>query len=138
MNNVTLVGRLSKDPDLRFTPGKGTPVTRFNVAVKKRIKDAEGNYGADFIQCLAFGKTAENIANYFTKGREIAIVGSLSTGSYEDKQGVKRYTTNVIVNSFDFVGTAPKGNTLGTQDTGFGSQALVDDMMPVDDNDVPF
>lgn len=139
MNSVQLVGRLTKDPDLRYTAVKGTAVARFSVAVKKKIKDAEGNYGADFINCVAYGKIAENIANFFTKGREIAVTGSLSTGNYEDKQGVKRYTTDVIVNNFDFIGAAPKGNTSGTKDTGFNNNgAMVDDMMPIDEGNIPF
>ncbi|MGV3152682.1 single-stranded DNA-binding protein [Sarcina ventriculi] len=131
MNNVQLVGRLTKDPDLRYTA-----VARFSVAVKKKIKDAEGNYGADFINCVAYGKIAENIANFFTKGREIAVVGSLMTGSYEDKQGVKRYTTDVKVDTFDFIGIAPKNNT---QATGFNNNGtMIDDMMPIDEGDMPF
>ena len=138
MNNVQLVGRLTKDPDLRFTANKGTPVARFSVAVRNQIKNENGEYGAYFINCVAFSKTAELIATHLTKGREIGITGSLITGSYEDKQGVKRYTTDVIVNSFDFIGAAPKGNTLGTQDTGFNNGAMVDDMMPIDEGNIPF
>ena len=110
-------------------------IAQYIVAVKKKIKDAEGNYGADFINCVAYGKIAENIANFFTKGREIAVTGSLTTGKYEDKQGVKRYTTDVLVNSFDFIGTAPKNNT---KDTGFNNRTMVDDMMVIDEGDVPF
>ena len=139
MNNVQLVGRLTKDPDLRFTANKGTPVARFSVAVRNQIKNENGEYGAYFINCIAFSKTAELIATHLTKGREIGITGSLITGSYEDKQGVKRYTTDVIVNSFDFIGAAPKGNTSGTQDTGFNNNgAMVDDMMPIDEGEIPF
>lgn len=134
MNSVQLVGRLTKDPDLRYTAVKGTAVARFSVAVKKKIKDAEGNYGADFINCVAFSKTAELIATHLTKGREIGITGSLITGSYEDKQGVKRYTTDVKVDTFDFIGTAPKNNT---KDTGFNND-MVDDMMPIDEGEIPF
>ena len=128
MNNVQLVGRLTKDPDLRFTANKGTPVARFSVAVRNSIKNENGEYGAYFINC---------IATHLTKGREIGITGSLITGSYEDKQGVKRYTTDVKVDTFDFIGTAPKGNTSGTQDTGFNN-GMVDDMMPIDEGEIPF
>lgn len=140
MNSVQLVGRLTKDPDLRYTAVKGTAVARFSVAVKKKIKDSEGNYGADFINCVAYGKTAELIATHLTKGREIAVTGSLSTGNYEDKQGVKRYTTDVLVNSFDFIGAAPIGNTSGIQDTdtGFNNNGAMVDMIPIDEGDMPF
>lgn len=136
MNNVQLVGRLTKDPDLRFTANKGTPVARFSVAVRNSIKNESGEYGAYFINCIAFSKTAELIATHLTKGREIGITGSLITGSYEDKQGVKRYTTDVKVDTFDFIGTAPKNNT---KDTGFNNNGtMVDDMAPIDDGDIPF
>lgn len=137
MNCVQLVGRLTKDPDLRFTANKGTAVVRFSVAVKNSIKNDKGEYGAYFINCIAFGKTAELISTYLTKGREIGITGSLMPGNYEDKQGIKRYTTDVKVDTFDFIGTAPKNNTSSAQDTGFGGQ-MVDDMMPIDEGDVPF
>lgn len=131
MNSVQLVGRLTKDPDLRYTAVKGTAVARFSVAVRNSIKN---EYGAYFINCIAFSKTAELIATHLTKGREIGITGSLITGSYEDKQGVKRYTTDVKVDTFDFIGTAPKNNT---KDTGFNN-GMVDDMMPIDEGEIPF
>lgn len=134
MNSVQLVGRLTKDPDLRYTAVKGTAVARFSVAVRNSIKNENGEYGAYFINCIAFSKTAELIATHLTKGREIGITGSLITGSYEDKQGVKRYTTDVKVDTFDFIGTAPKNNT---KDTGFNN-GMVDDMMPIDEGEIPF
>ena len=134
MNSVQLVGRLTKDPDLRYTAVKGTAVARFSVAVRNSIKNENGEYGAYFINCIAFSKTAELIATHLTKGREIGITGSLITGSYEDKQGVKRYSTDVKVDTFDFIGTAPKNNT---KDTGFNN-GMVDDMMPIDEGEIPF
>ena len=100
MNKVVLVGRLTKDPELRFAAGSGSAVCRFTVAVNRQFKKDE----TDFIGCVAFGKTAEIIAQYLTKGREIAVSGSIRTGSYDAQDGTKRYTTDVAVDSFDFIG----------------------------------
>lgn len=127
---MILVGRLVTDPDLRFTPGDGKAICRFRIAVK-RPYDKEKS---DFISCSCWNKTAETIANYFTKGRQIAISGAIRTGSYDAKDGTKRYTTDVAVESFEFVGN--KGNSsenTNNSDGGFG-----DDMTPVDGNDMPF
>ena len=103
MNKVILLGRLTKDPDLKFTAGDGKAVSKFTIAVN-RIKKEE----ADFINCVAFGKTAENISQFFTKGKQICIDGSIRTGSYEAQDGTKRYTTDVIVETFEFVESKKK------------------------------
>lgn len=154
MNKVVLIGRLTKDPDLRFAAGSGTAVTRLTLAVNRPFKKDE----ADFINCIAFGKTGEIIAQYLTKGRQLAISGSIQTGSYEAKDGTRRYTTDVVVDSFDFIDSGSgNGNSRGNSnfnaggnnnfnDTGFGSQNNSfnessfnnDDMIPIDDGDIPF
>ena len=139
MNCVQLVGRLTKNPDLRFAPSTGKAVTRFTIAVRKKFKDSEGNYGANFINCIAWGKQAEIIAERFVKGKEIAVVGSINTGSYEDKQGVKRYTTDVYIDNFDFVGANTNNNTSNSEENTQSKPKNYDDMYPVyDENDVPF
>ena len=128
MNKVVLVGRLTKDPELRFAAGSGTSVCRFTVAVNRQFKKDE----TDFISCVAFGKTAETISQYFTKGKQIAISGSIRTGSYDAQDGTKRYTTDVAVDTFDFIGSGNKEtDEQGLKDT-FG------DVMSVDDGDMPF
>lgn len=152
MNKVVLIGRLTKDPDLRFAAGSGTAVTRLTLAVNRPFKKDE----ADFINCIAFGKTGEIIAQYLTKGRQLAISGSIQTGSYEAKDGTRRYTTDVIIDSFDFIdsnssnGNARSNSNFNVENnnfnTGFGSQNNSfnkssfnnDDMMPIDDGDIPF
>ena len=152
MNKVVLIGRLTKDPDLRFAAGSGTAVTRLTLAVNRPFKKDE----ADFINCIAFGKTGEIIAQYLTKGRQLAISGSMQTGSYEAKDGTRRYTTDVIIDSFDFIdsnssnGNARSNSNFNVENnnfnTGFGSQNNSfnessfnnDDMMPIDDGDIPF
>ncbi|MSA99649.1 single-stranded DNA-binding protein [Finegoldia sp. BIOML-A3] len=108
MNNVSLMGRLTRDVDLRMT-NSNLAVGRFNVAVDRKLskekrQEAEKNNQptADFIGCIAFGKMAENIATYFRKGQRIAVSGHIQTGSYE-KDGQRIYTTDVVVDSFDFV-----------------------------------
>lgn len=109
MNNVSLMGRLTRDVDLRVTNGNFS-VGRFSVAVDRKLskekrQEAEANNQptADFISCVAFGKQAETIANYFSKGQRIAITGHIQTGSYENQQGQRIYTTDVVVDGFDFI-----------------------------------
>ena len=127
MNKVILLGRLTKDPELRFTPGDGKAVSRFTIAVKRQFKRDE----ADFISCVAWGKTAETISQYMTKGRQIAVTGSIRTDSYEAQDGTKRYTTDVNVESFEFIGAKNKSQS----NDAFGSYDS--DMIPIDD-DGPF
>ena len=104
MNSVQLLGRLVRDPEVRYTAGDNpTAVARFTVACNRKYKkDAEQE--ADFISCLAFGKTAEFIERYFSKGSSIALNGRIQTGSYTNKDGAKVYTTDVVVDSLEFVG----------------------------------
>ena len=143
MNKAIIIGRLTKDPALKYTPGDGTAICRITVAVNRQFKKDE----ADFINCVAFGKTGETIAQHFTKGRQIALVGNIKTGSYQAQDGTKRYTTDVAIESFEFIGSANDGgsnsysrnsdnSTWGAPtegpDMGFG------DMTPVDDGDMPF
>ena len=104
INKVVLLGRLTKDPELRYAAGSGTAVCRFTVAINRQLKKDE----TDFINCVAFGKTGETIAQYLTKGRQIAITGSIRTDSYDAKDGTKRYTTDVIVETFEFVESKKK------------------------------
>lgn len=132
MNKVCLSGRLTKDAELRFAAGSGTAVTRLNIAVRRNIKDKNtGKYESDFINCISFGKQAETIAQYFQKGSQIAIVGHIQTGSYNAQDGSKRYTTDVLIESFEFVG----GNN--NQNNNFNNN-FGDDLTPVTDDEMPF
>lgn len=104
MNKVELVGRLTRDPEVRYTTGENaSAIARFSVAVNRRFKNAEGNYDADFINCVAFGKTAEFIEKYFRKGMAIGLAGRIQTGSYTNKDAQKVYTTDVVVEETEFV-----------------------------------
>ena len=102
MNKTILVGNLTKDPEQKTT-ANGTAVTSFTVAVQRRFKDADGNYPADFIHCVAWRSTAEFVGKYFTKGMKIGVVGSIQTSTYEDRDGVRRYVTEVVVDEAEFV-----------------------------------
>lgn len=133
MNKVILIGRLTKDLDLNFAAGTGTAVTRFSLAVTRPFKKDE----TDFINCIAFGKTGETIAQYLTKGRQLAVTGAIRTGSYDAKDGTKRYTTDVVVDSFEFIGSG-QGNTSSNSNNSFNSMNFEEDMTPVDDGDMPF
>lgn len=101
MNRVCLTGRLTKKLDLRTTQS-GTSCTSFTLAVNRRIK-AEGQPDADFIRCTAWGKTAEVMCQYLTKGSQIGVEGRIQTGQYEDKNGNTVFTTDVVVENFDFL-----------------------------------
>lgn len=142
MNSVSLMGRLTRDAELRYASNTEMAILRFNVAVDRRLSkekrmEAENNNQptADFINCIAFGKTAEVIGQYFGKGNKIAITGHIQTGSYE-KDGQRIYTTDVVVDSFDFVesnSSSTKTNQENTaQDYGF-NQAI-----PTSNSDLPF
>ena len=134
MNKVVLIGNLTKDVDLSFTAGSGMAVGRFTVAVA-RMKKGE----SDFPNCVSFGKTAETIAQYFFKGSKIAIEGHIQTGSYDAKDGTKRYTTDVIVDRFEFVGQGKQEQKEDNPfNNNFGGMNFEEDMTPVDDSSMPF
>jgi single-strand DNA-binding protein len=146
MNKVVLVGRLTKDPELKFAQGTGTAVATFTVAVNRRFK-REGQPEADFIPVVVFGKQAEATANYMSKGKLLSVSGNIQTRNYEAKDGTKRYVTEVIADEVDFlewggnkasaVNTNQGGNNsesnAGSHD--FGSDS---DITPIDDGDIPF
>lgn len=128
MNKVVLIGRTTKSPELRYAPGTGTAVCRFTLAVNRPYKKDE----TDFINCVAFGKIAETIAQYVLKGRQVAITGSIRTGSYENNAGDKIYTTDVVLDGFEFIGNSGNTTLRENQNSEF------DGMEPVDDGDSPF
>lgn len=116
MNRVFLTGRLTKDPDVRHSQGeKPTAVARYSLAVQRRYK-TDGQE-CDFINCVAFGKSGEFAEKYLKKGMKIAVVGRLNTGSYTNKEGVKIYTIDVIVDEHEFCESknAQNGSSQPTQ-----------------------
>ena len=116
MNHVTLHGRISRDPEIKTTQS-GTQFARLSIAVD-RITKAGEERKADFIPCLAWGKTAEFIGKYFTKGQEILAEGRIQTGSYE-KDGKKVYTTDVVIDRVEFCGSKNGGKADGQEEIPF-------------------
>lgn len=102
MNKVVLVGRLTRDPEVKYSQGeKSTAICRYTLAVDRRFK-RENEQNADFIPCLVFGKSAEFAEKYFRQGLRISVSGRIQTGSYTNKDGVKVYTTEVVVEEQEF------------------------------------
>lgn len=134
MNKTLLIGRTTKDPDIRYAQSE-QPMTiaRFNLAVD-RIYKKEGEQSADFISCVAFGKTAEFIEKYVFKGTKIAVEGRIQTGSYTNKDGVKVYTTDVVAENVEFAGAKTDSKSAAKESN--------DDFMNVadglDDEGLPF
>lgn len=107
MTNVSvLVGRLTKDPELKYTQ-TGVAVTRFTLAVNRQFKSANGEQEADFIQVVAWRKTAELVANYLRKGSQVSVTGRIQTGSFEGQDGKRVYTVEVVADNVQFL--EPKG-----------------------------
>ena len=145
MNSVNLIGRLVREPELKYTQS-GLAVLRFTVAVDRKLskdkrEEAERNNQptADFISCTAFGKTAEVIANHHGKGSQIAVEGRIQTGSYE-KDGRTIYTTDVLVNSITFVGSKNNNSGGGNyQNSNSDADDYSDEgFFPVNNDDIPF
>lgn len=117
LNNVNLCGRLTRDIDLRYTQSVKA-VGSFSLAVNRNFKNSDGDYEADFINCTIWGKSAENLANFVSKGSLINVSGRLNTRSYDNKQGQKVYVTEVVVENFDLLDSKNKGkkiNKTGSQ-----------------------
>ena len=116
MNIFTGIGRTTKDGELNFAAGSGTAILKFSMAIDRRFKNKNGEKETDFFNCIMFGKSAEGLAPYILKGKMIGINGSLQTGSYE-KDGIKRYTTDIIVNEVQFL-DSKKDSATETKPTG--------------------
>lgn len=143
MNKIQLIGRLTKDPELNFLPGNGTAVTKFTLAVNRPQLDKSKSQEADFINCVCFGKRAEAIANYVSKGHLFGLSGRLQINKYVAKDGTNRLSTDVLVEDFEFLQGKSNGNSSSsTQDTQAHQQHRHDDygdgLTPVDDGDIPF
>ena len=132
MNKVILMGRLTRDPEVRYTGGESSAVARYTLAVDRRFKK-EGGDTADFIQCVAFGKSGEFAEKYFKKGTKVVVEGRIQTGSYE-KDGQRIYTTDVVVEQQEFAesknasGDSSQATTSNENDFMDISKSLVDDM----------
>src|SRR5690625_3704511 len=120
MNRVVLVGRLTRDPDLRYTPN-GVAVANFTIAVNRQFKNESGEYEADFINGVVWRKPAENLANYMKKGSQIGVDGRLQSRSYEGQDGKTVFVTEVVADSIQFLESKGTQNNQQTQSNPFGN-----------------
>lgn len=145
MNKIMLIGRLTKDPELRYTPN-GAAVTSFTLAVDRRFPNQNGEREADFINCVAWNKSAEFVANYFHKGKPMALEGRLQVRTYEGNDGQRRWVTEVVAEQIEFVGSKSDNAGGGRQDyqnnnnnnASAGSNLGLGEEIVFDDNDLPF
>ncbi|MGP1618236.1 single-stranded DNA-binding protein [Peptostreptococcus stomatis] len=132
MNNVVLVGRLTKDPELRYIPGSGTPVATFTLAINRDYKNKDGSTPVDFIPVEIMGKPAEFVANYITKGRLVGVQGSIRVDRYDTPSGERRTFTKIAgrsIQALESKNKATKSEEPPESPTEFAA---------VDDDDVPF
>lgn len=134
MNRVVLIGRLTKDPDLRFTPN-GVAVCTFTLAVNRTFTNQQGEREADFINCIAWRKTAENTANYTKKGSLVGVDGRIQTRNYEGKDGRKVYVTEVVAETVQFLEPKKQEQQRYTHDQGDPFQG---DSVDIKYSDLPF
>lgn len=141
MNTVFLSGRLTSDPEIKYTTGGNPPmaVARYRLAVDRKFKK-EGEQNADFISCVTFGKNAEFAGRYLRKGMKIIVGGGIKTGSYTDKDGKKVYTTDVVVDWHEFCESKQSESTESAQNTynPYMAAPSSDFTIPEDDSDLPF
>jgi single-strand DNA-binding protein len=140
-NRAVLVGRLTKDSELRFTPN-GIAVTTFTLAVNRPFKNANGEQEADFINIVVWKKAAENVANYTSKGSLVAIDGRIQTRSYENKDGQRVYVTEVVADSVQFLETkkreAQQQNSQQRYTSDPGTPFQGGQPVDISDDDLPF
>lgn len=134
MNSVILIGNLTKDPEMSYTPNTQTAVCHFTIAVNRPKKDGQ-DQGADYPRIVVWGKQAENCDRYLSKGRKVAVNGRIQTGSYKDKNGQTVYTTDVVANNVEFLGGSEGQNSPSNarNDRQSRNYALNDIMPPEDD-----
>ena len=114
MNKVVLIGRLTRDPELRYT-GNNTPVATFSLAVNRNFSNQQGEREADFINIVVWRKQAENVKNYLSQGSQAAVEGRIQTRSYEDNNGQRRYVTEVVADNVEFLGSKNSSNNTNNQ-----------------------
>lgn len=148
MNNVMLIGRLTKDPELRYIPSTGTALTTFSLAVNRDFKTKDGQRQADFFNIVVWGKSAEYVANYLSKGKLAAVKGRIENRSYDTKEGEKRYITEIIAENVEVLewgekSDRPAGGSFkpsgSSESNVFEPEGLdPDGFRALDDEDVPF
>lgn len=143
MNNVVLIGRLTRDPELRYIPNSGTAVATFSLAVDKQLSrekkqefESKGQPTADFINIVVWGRPAENCANYLSKGLLAAVQGRIQSRSYDGNDGIRRYVTEVVAERVEFLEWKDDNRAgFGNTNTDFPD---MDGFEPIDDENIPF
>lgn len=133
LNQVVLIGRLTHDPELRYTSGSGIPVASFSLAVDRPFTNQQGERETDFINIVTWRKLAENCAKYLKKGSLAAVTGRIQVRSYDDNQGVRRKATDVVAEDVRFL--EPKGSDDNRRDTSGPSSSGGDE---ISEDDIPF
>ncbi len=140
MNKVILMGRLTKDPELRYTSANNIPVASFTLAVNRRFQKQGEERKADFIQCTAWNKTAEFCKNYYKKGQQVAITGRIQTRTWDDEQGKRHYATDVVIDEAYFADSKREGSPNTFQNDPPSQVPKQNDFVTIedDDDDLPF
>jgi len=137
MNKVILVGNLTRDPELAQT-SSGISVCKFSVAVNRDYTNANGERDADFINVVTWRNLADNCAKYIVKGSKVAVCGSIQTSSYDDKNGEKRYRTDVVADSVEFISTKSKDDAEPPQTPKKSVKKILKELQPTEDDGLPF
>ena len=138
MNIVILIGRLTRDPEIRYIPSSGNAVTNFDIAVDRSYQGSDGNKKTDFFKIEVWGKKAESCANYLAKGRLVAVKGSIQNRSYDTTEGEKRYITEIVAENVQFLEWGDKNKAPETNNTYEPEGLDSDGFRALDDADVPF
>lgn len=138
MNKVVLMGRIVRDPEVKYSRGeKSMAIARYTLAVDRKIKK-DNDATADFISCVAFGKSGEFAEKYFRKGTKVAVSGHIQTGSYTNKDGNKVYTTDVIVDEQEFAESKASSNNNANGNVDNGSDGFMNIPDDISDEELPF
>lgn len=137
MNIVVLIGRITKDIEVRYTE-KDIAVSNFTIAVRKDYKNVNGEYESDFINCVSFGNVSEYLKKYAIKGNLIAVNGRIQTRNYEDKEGNKRYATEVFANKVTLLSSNKNKNEFENSSIKTETKALDSLNVEINDSDLPF
>ncbi len=133
LNKVVLIGRLVRDPELRYTQNEGVPVANFTMAVDRPFSNQKGEKEADFVRIVAWKKQAETCSSYLVKGSLVAVEGRLQIRSYEDREGIKRIAAEVVARNVVFL-----ESRRAAEESGSGYDGQTSDEISIGDEDVPF
>ena len=136
MNRVFLIGRLTRDPELRYT-GSNLPVATFSLAVNRNYANQNGEREADFINIVVWRKQAENVKNYLSQGSQVAVEGRIQTRSYDDNNGQKRYVTEIVADNVEFLGSRNSSSNSNNMNN-MGSVSNMSDPAPTNNGPSPY